>query len=150
MDQIDWKIIELLQKNARITLSQLSKKVHLTAPSVSERILKLQEEGILSGYTAKLNLKLLGYNVTCFAEIGVSRNREKKFIQFCQCHDEILECYIVTGKKSFLLKIGAPDLEALESCLKKISDFGQTQTQSQIVLEEIFKDKIVRKQLLKV
>jgi Lrp/AsnC family leucine-responsive transcriptional regulator len=150
MDQIDWKIIEILQKNARITFSQLSIKVHLTAPAVSERILKMEEKGIINEYIAKLNLEQLGYNVICFAKIDVARNWEEKFIQFCRSHDEIIECYIVTGKSSFLLKVGAPNVETLELYLKKISDFGQTHTQSQIILEEVFKDKVVRKRLLKV
>ena len=147
MDQIDWKIIEILQKNARITISKLSRKVHLTAPAVSERILKMEEKGIISGYTAKLNLEQLGYHIISFVKIDIVRKQEEKFIEFCQLQDEIIECYIVTGKNSFLVKIGAPNIEALEIFLKKISDFGQTHTQSQIVLQEIFKDKIFGRQL---
>jgi len=147
MDKIDWKIIEILQKNARITITQLSRKVHLTSPSVSERILKMEEKGIISGYTAKLNLEQLGYHIISFAKIDVVRKQEEKFIEFCRLQDEIIECYIVTGENSFLVKIGAPNIEALEFYLKKISDFGQTHTQSQIVLQEIFKDKIFSRQL---
>ncbi len=145
MDQIDWKIIEILQKNARIALSQLSKKVHLTAPAVSERILKLQEKGILSGYTAKVDLKQFGYQVICFVKVDVARDREEKFIQFCRSHDQILECHLISGKSSFLVKVGAFSIASLETFLKRFYDFGHTE--SYIVLEEIFKDKIVGKPL---
>ena len=139
MDEIDWKIIEILQENARITFSRLSKKIHLTAPAVSERILKMEEKGIITGYTAKLNLDQLGYQVVCFVDIAIASNREKKFIQFCRSQDEVLECYLVTVKSSFLVKVGAPSIDVLELFLKKVGTFGQTQTQ--IILEEIFKNK---------
>jgi len=145
MDQIDWKIIEILQKNARITFSQLSKKVHLTAPAVSERILKMEEKGIISGYTAKLNLEQLGFYAVSFVKIDVAYYQEKKFIQFCRFQDEILECHLISGKSSFLVKVGAPNVTALEIFFKKFHDFGHTQ--SHIVLQEIFKDKIFRKPL---
>jgi Lrp/AsnC family leucine-responsive transcriptional regulator len=145
MDLIDWKIIEILQKNARITISHLSKKVHLTAPAVSERILKMEENGIINGYTAKLNLEQLGHHVTCFVKIDVARNQEGKFIQFCRFHDQIIECHLISGKSSFLLKIGAHSITTLEIFLKSFHEFGHTQ--SHIVLEEIFKDKIFRKPL---
>ncbi len=145
MDQIDWKIIEILQKNARITLSQLSKKVHLTAPAVSERILKLQEKEIISGYKAILNLKQLGCQVICFVKVDIARDKEEKFIQFCRIHDQILECHLISGKSSFLVKVGAYSIASLETFLKRFHDFGHTE--SHIVLEEIFKDKIVRKPL---
>ena len=145
MDQIDWKIIEILQKNARITISHLSKKVHLTAPAVSERILKMEENGIISGYTAKLNLEQLGYHVTCFVKIAVARNQEGKFIQFCKFHDQVIECHLISGKSSFLLKVGAHDIASLEIFFKNFHDFGHSE--SHIVLEEIFKDKVFRKPL---
>ena len=148
MDQIDWKIIEILQKNARTTISHISKKVHLTAPAVSERILKLEEKGIILEYTAKLNLEQLGYHVICFVKVDVARNQEEKFIQFCRFHDQIIECHLISGKSSFLVKVGAPSVTTLEMFLKKFHAFGHTE--SHIVLEEIFKDKIFSRPLNKV
>lgn len=145
MDQIDWKIIILLQKNARITFSQLSKKVNLTAPAVSERILKLEEKGIINGYTARINLDQLGYKVICFVNIEVAHHQEEKFIQFSRSHNEIIECYLISGKSSFLVKAGAPSVAALEDFLKELKSFGQTQ--SHIVLQEVFKEKIFHKLL---
>ena len=145
MDQIDWKIIEILQKNARITISHLSRKVHLTAPAVSERILKMEEKGIIRGYTAKLDIEQLGYHVICFVKTDVARNQEEQFIQFCRFQDEIIECHLISGKSSFLVKVGAHNITALEIFLKKFHDFDHTE--SYIVLEEIFKDNVFSRPL---
>jgi len=148
MDQIDYKIIEELQKNARITISQISKKVNLAPPTVSERIIKLEEKGVIEGYSAKLNLEQMGYHIICFVRVEVARNQEDSFIQFCQVNNEILECHLVFGKSSFLLKVGAPNVTKLESFFEGFHKFGETQ--SQIILKEIIKDKIITKPLTEI
>ena len=146
MDQTDYRIIEELQQNARITISQLAKKVSLSAPSVSERILKLEEKGVLKGYSARLDIDQLGYKIICFVSVNVKRQKEDEFIRFCKKKSEILECHLVSGESSILLKVGVPSIARLESFLEEFHIYGETH--SHIVLKELFKDKVINKPLL--
>lgn len=77
MDQIDAKLIMLLQQNARVSLKELAKEVFLTTPAVSARIEKLEKEGIITGYSAKINTIKLGYHITAFVNLELQPTQKK-------------------------------------------------------------------------
>lgn len=126
MDKIDLKIIELLQKNARFPLKHLAEEVFLSTPAVSSRIEKLQEAGIITGYTANINPIKLGYNIKAFINLEVSPKQKTDFYPFIKSCPNVLECNCVTGKYSMLIKVAYHTTEELDAFINEIQKFGNT------------------------
>lgn len=129
MDKIDLKIIELLQKNARFPLKHLAEEVFLSTPAVSSRIEKLQEAGIITGYTANIDSVKLGYNIKAFINLEVSPKQKPEFYPFIKSCPNVLECNCVTGKYSMLIKVAYHTTEELDAFINEIQKFGNTETQ---------------------
>lgn len=129
MDKIDLKIIELLQKNARFPLKHLAEEVFLSTPAVSSRIEKLQEAGIITGYTANIDSIKLGYNIKAFINLEVSPKQKPEFYPFIKSCPNVLECNCVTGKYSMLIKVAYHTTEELDAFINEIQKFGNTETQ---------------------
>lgn len=129
MDQIDAKLIMLLQQNARVSLKELAKEVFLTTPAVSARIEKLEKEGIITGYSAKINPIKLGYHITAFVNLELQPTQKKEFYPFIEKIPNVIECNCVTGTYSMLMKVAFPSTIELETFIGRLQKFGKTQTQ---------------------
>lgn len=129
MDQIDAKLIMLLQQNARVSLKELAKEVFLTTPAVSARIEKLEKEGIITGYSAKINPLKLGYHITAFVNLELQPTQKKEFYPFIEKIPNVIECNCVTGTYSMLMKVAFPSTIELETFIGRLQKFGRTQTQ---------------------
>tara|TARA_B100000575_G_scaffold111324_1_gene88571 strand:- start:502 stop:972 length:471 start_codon:yes stop_codon:yes gene_type:complete len=135
MDKKDIKILEILQADARSSASDISKKVKLSVPSVSDRIRKLNES-IIKKYTAVLNHKIANLDLTAFIFI-VSEHSDHydEFIKKTKKTKEVLECHSVTGRGSHILKIRVKNSQAFENLLYEIQNWpGVSRTQSNVVL----------------
>jgi len=143
LDIIDWKILSALQENGRTTYSQIARQVNLTAPAVAQRVRKLEEAGIITGYHAAVNLERLGYPIVCFVHLTVPSAVEKRLIDFVQGRSEVLECYLTTGQNTFVLKIVGSSVSDLNSFLNELLAFGHSTTF--IVLSEIISRKTVKR-----
>lgn len=95
MDDIDHKIMKLLQHDARITISQISKEISMSQPSVKERMTKLEERGIISGYNAVFNLRELNRGTTTF--ILVKTEHCQELIDFCKAAKEVTDLFRISG-----------------------------------------------------
>jgi len=136
-DSIDRKILALLQDNAKMSQAEVAKAVGLTAPSVNERIRKLERAGYIRGYVALLDDKKLGHDITAFVEVFVEHPKfEQEFIQAVEGLDEVLECHHITGEFSLLLKIKVTDMAAFRRLLiEKLNSIrGVRQTRTVMVL----------------
>lgn len=129
MDKIDFKLIELLQKNARYSLKYLAKEVFLSTPAVSARILKLEESGVITGYSAQVNPLKLGYNIKAFINLAMSPKRKPEFYPFVEACPNVLECNCVTGNYSMLIKVAYHTTLELDAFIGELQKFGNTQTQ---------------------
>ena len=129
MDKIDLKLIELLQKNARYSLKQLAKEVFLSTPAVSTRVLKLEELGVITGYSAQVNPLKLGYNIKAFINLEMTPKQKPEFYPFIAACPNVLECNCVTGKYSMLIKVAYPTTLELDAFIGKLQKFGSTETQ---------------------
>jgi Transcriptional regulators len=129
MDEIDLKLIELLQKNARYSLKFLAKEVFLSTPAVSARILKLEEAGIMTGYSAQLDPLKLGYNIKAFINLEMSPKQKPEFYPFIAKCPNVLECNCVTGKYSMLIKVAYHTTLELDTFIGELQKFGNTETQ---------------------
>jgi Lrp/AsnC family leucine-responsive transcriptional regulator len=137
LDVIDRKILALLQDDAKLSQAVLAKAVGLTAPSVNERIRKLERSGVIRGYVALLDERKLGQDITAFVEIFIEHPKfESGFIESVGGLDEVLECHHITGEFSLLLKIRVADMAAFRRLLiEKLNTVrGVRQTRTLIVL----------------
>lgn len=138
IDKIDLKLLELLSENGRMRRNELAEAVGLSIPSVSERLEKLQNRGVIKGYTVLVDEKKIGYDIKAFIRVTMESSRHyASFIAHVQKEDEILECYSITGEGSHILKVLVPNTTALEMLLAKIQSWqGVTGTTTSVVLSE--------------
>lgn len=142
MDKTDVKLISLLQENARMPLKQLAQEVFLSSPATSARIEKLQREEIITGYTATLNHKKLGYPIVAYINLEMSPSQKPTFYPFIRQCPNVLECCCVTGHYSMLIKVAFESTEKLDSFIGKLQTFGNTQTQ--IVFSTVLEPRCVQ------
>ena len=136
MDEKDKLILSLLQKDGRMTASEMAEKVDLSVPAVTERIRKLMEGGVLKEFRAVLDAKKVGYDVTAYILLDMSSsNSYGDMVQYAQDNDEVLECHSITGEGSHILKVRPHDTSSLESLLRNIQSWpGVIRTHTMIVM----------------
>ncbi|MEX2190884.1 MAG: Lrp/AsnC family transcriptional regulator [Bacteroidota bacterium] len=136
MDDIDVKLLDILQKQGRTRRNDLAERVSLSLPSVSERLRKLEESQVITGYFAKLDHKKLGKDITAFIVVTVDSSRHfTSFVEHAHTADEILECHAITGDGTHLLKIRTENTGSLEKLLAKIQTWqGVVKTTTSMVL----------------
>ena len=136
MDEKDKLILSLLQKEGRMTASEMAEKVDLSVPAVTERIRKLTEGGILKDFRAVLDAKKVSYDVTAYILLDMSSsNSYGDMVQYAQDNDEVLECHSITGEGSHILKVRTHDTSSLESLLRNIQSWpGVIRTHTMIVM----------------
>ena len=129
MDHIDLQLIALLQENARMPLKVLAEKVFLSSPATAARLARLEKEGIIDGYSAKINLKAVGMPVVAFVHLELDPAQKPTFYPYITAHPNVLECNCVTGRYSQLIKVAFESTEALDTFIGEINAFGHTETQ---------------------
>jgi Lrp/AsnC family leucine-responsive transcriptional regulator len=136
LDGIDFKILDILQQNGRTKRNELAEAVGLSLPSVSDRLRKLEEQGIIRGYHAHLDPAKLGRDITAFVLVSVDSSRHyQSFLDHATSTDEILEVHAVTGEGTHLLKIRTGNTRSLEKLLSKIQAWaGVVHTTTSMVL----------------
>jgi len=136
LDDIDVKILEILQKKGRTRRNDLAEAVSLSLPSASERLRKLEEHGYITGFHAFVDPKKLGKDITAFIFVTVDSSKHfPQFIEHALALDEILECHAITGEGSHLLKIRTSNTSSLEKLLAKIQAWsGVVSTRTDLVL----------------
>ena len=139
IDALDIKILNILQKNGRTKRNQIAEEVGLSIPSVSERLKKLEENGIIEGYFAKLNKKSFGYDIMAYILVVMESSKHYKTLLSRVDHiPEILECHSVLGEGSHLLKAVTGNTESLEKLLGDIQSWpGVMATKTTFVLSTI-------------
>ena len=136
MDFIDVKILEVLRENARVSISDLSKKVNLSLSAVSERLKKLEHSDLISQYTVILDPKLMGKDLSVIISIGLeSTSDTEAFLKFVEEEPEILECHYITGEYDYMLKVTTTNTHSLEMIMNRIKSFhGIKRTQTNVIL----------------
>jgi Lrp/AsnC family leucine-responsive transcriptional regulator len=139
LDDIDVKILNMLQKNGRVKRNEMADQIGLSIPSVSERLHKLEEKKIIEGYYTKLNRKAFGYDIMVFILVYMESSKfYKEFIHNVEKHPQILECHSILGQGSHILKVVVKDSEALEKLLAQIQSWhGVTRTVTSFILSTI-------------
>lgn len=136
LDEIDIKILNHLQKDGRSQRNKLAEIVHLSVPSVSERMRKLEEKNLIKSYTALLDAKKFKFDITAFVFVEVDgSDNYPPFIENTMAEPEILECHSITGDGSHILKIRTENTASFEKLLSKIQSWdGVSKSRSNVVL----------------
>lgn len=141
MDATDFKIIELLQKDGRISMKDLGKIVGLTSPAVSERVKRLEESGVIQSYKAVVNPSKLGRVIKSFINISLPSENYQQFIEYAKGDNRIVECHHITGDDCLLLKVIVKDMYELEKVIDTIKQVGRTKTS--VILSTIIEGKSI-------
>lgn len=128
LDDIGLKILRELQTNARISFSEIGRRVGLSSPAVAERVYKMEDTGIIKGYHAQLNPDYFGHKISAFITISTQSEKYPKITALAQQQNEILECHHISGSESLILKVVSNSIPSLDRLVETLSRFGQTKT----------------------
>lgn len=142
MDSTDYRIIEILLEDGRIPMKELAQRVSLSAPAVAERVKRLEEENIITGYKAVINYDNLGKKMNVLINVGINIHKNEKFMEFIKNEDSIIECHQVTGPYSKVIKARVDDSGSLEKLIGRIQMFGSTETF--VILSSLEKEQIIK------
>jgi Lrp/AsnC family transcriptional regulator, leucine-responsive regulatory protein len=127
IDDYDEAILRELQLDARLSMAELGRRVHLSQPAVTERVRKLEESGVITGYRATVNAAKLGYGIR--AIVRASRCEHTEMLKLLDKMPEIIKAHSITGSDSWALEIVVRDVEHLDAvlwALKKLTDTSTT------------------------
>ena len=113
LDKIDLRILEILQKDGRITNQKLAEQVSLSPSSCLQRMRRLEQEGVIQSYHASLNLGSIARHIMCIATVSLRNHTQEEFNAFeslIEAIPEVVECFTVSGESDFLLRILCPDM----------------------------------------
>ncbi len=141
MDGLDKQILECLIENGRMTASEISKRVSLSIPAVSERIRKLEQSGVVDKYSVILNPAKMGNHLTAIMLVSMERPRYNEgFVTHVALEPEVMECHYLAGDFDYVLKIVTADTETLEKLLNRIKSVpGVQKTRTNVVLSTVKK-----------
>ncbi|MFI7221374.1 Lrp/AsnC family transcriptional regulator [Micromonospora maritima] len=128
LDEIDWAILEELQRDARVSLSELGRRVNLSSSATTERVRHLEARGVISGYAAVVDLSAVGYPVLALVRLKYPGNRHEPLRRLLGERREILECLRTTGDDCYTLKIATTSMDHLEKIIDELAAFGSTTT----------------------
>lgn len=129
LDSLNWQILDELQKNARISFRQLADKVNLSPTAVIERVKRMEEEGIITGYTATVNPRKIGYHLSALISMHTVYGNPDAIVHGAiSTIPEVISCWSITGTNDFLLEVQVPSLEFLEDLLTELSRHGKLST----------------------
>ncbi|MGC4952359.1 Lrp/AsnC family transcriptional regulator [Actinomadura citrea] len=128
LDAVDWAIIDQLQQDARISLSELGRRVNLSASATTERVRQLEAQGVITGYQATVDLAKVGYPVLALVRLKYPGNHHQPLRRLLLERREILECLRTTGDDCYTLKVAATSMAHLEHVMDELAGFGSTTT----------------------
>src|SRR5688572_23976378 len=141
IDEIDWKILKELQINARLTFAELGRRVGLTTPAVIERIRKLEDAGVITGYRVEIDTAKVGLPITAFIRMSITGVDYSHIIEVAGGSPEVLECHRGTGGDSFIMKVAVSSVEHLQEVIDRLTPYGITTTT--IVLSSPVKRRVI-------
>lgn len=131
LDETSWALLRELQEDARLSYSALGRRVGLSSPAVVERIRRMEEAGIITGYRAEVSLAKLGYSIQAFVRVASMMGESHSVGSVYEQYPEVLECHRVTGSDDYILKVAVASIQHLEQVINR---FSRSQITTLIVL----------------
>jgi len=144
MDSTNWKILKYLQENARVSSVEIGRKVGLSSPAVTERIKKMEDYGVIEGYTTKVSYAKTGYQLKAIITLKAFMGRLKPFLSQGSQFKEVLNCYRITGNENIIMEVVVKDQAHLQAFIDKLIAYGETKTH--IILSNVVENHPILKQ----
>ena len=128
LDNIGRQILKSLQENARISFSELGRRVGLSSPAVAERVHRMEEAGYIKEYRAIVDQEKLGFPITAFIRVTAVAGKMKEADEMARSIPEVIEGHHLTGADGFILKVVVASMGHLEEVINQMSNYGQTTT----------------------
>lgn len=147
LDDTDLNILAELQKDSRLSVRKLSKKVNLSPPSVNERLRRLEDSGVIEGYTIKINKKQLGITMQCIVKVTLKSGEYELAPPYITEHPRCESCYRIAGDSCFVVVLAISSVDEIEQFIKDISPYATTNTT--FVFQQLTIDPDIRKNFTK-
>ena len=128
LDPVNMRVLEELQRDPRLSMSELGRRVGMSSPAVTERVRRLEEAGVIQGYRLELNPVALGLPITAYIRIRPNPGQLPRIAELAQQIPEVVECHRVTGEDCFILKVHIPAIDQLDRLLDSFLLYGSTTT----------------------
>jgi Lrp/AsnC family transcriptional regulator, leucine-responsive regulatory protein len=128
IDDTGRRLLAELQDNARLTLAELGRRVGLSPPAVAERLARLEDDGVITGYSARVDPRAIGYSLSAVLRIRPAPRELRKVAELAQRTAEVVECNRITGEDCFIFRLHVRDVEHLEEVIDRFVPYGQTTT----------------------
>lgn len=128
LDATDWSILAELQQDGRVPLTELGRRVSLSASATTERVKRLEAMGVITGYRADVDLVKAGFAVLAVVRLKYPGSQHQPLHRLLDERSEILECLRTTGDDCYLLKVAATSMAHLERLINELAQFGSTTT----------------------
>lgn len=129
LDDLDKKIIDLLSQNARMPVKDIAQQVSLTSPAVSSRIRRMEQDGLIAGYTVRLHLSNQINWVDALISVSIQPHQQEIFLEMLNRHPQVVQCFHVTGSHSYIAKVQCESMQVLEHLITSFQKLGATSTQ---------------------
>ncbi|MEW2330682.1 Lrp/AsnC family transcriptional regulator [Micromonospora chersina] len=128
LDAVDWSILTELQDDGRLPITELSRRVKLSASATTERVRRLEATGVITGYRAEVDLAKAGFPVLAVVRLKYPGSRHEPLHQLLERRSEVLECLRTTGDDCYVLKVAATSMAHLEQLVNELAALGSTTT----------------------
>ncbi len=128
LDDIGWHILQELQQNARLSFAELGRRVGLSIPAVTERVHRMEDAGIITGYHADVNPEKVGLPIIAFIRMNITGNVSSQIVGLMNDLTEVSECHRGTGGDSFIMKVRVSSIAHLENVIERLLPYGTTTT----------------------
>jgi Lrp/AsnC family leucine-responsive transcriptional regulator len=143
IDTLNWKILKHLQLNARLSNAEIGRQVGISSPAVSERIKKMEDLGIIEGYTTFVSSFEADYQLKAIITLRAFMGMLKPFLEKVKTYNEVINCYRITGNENIVMEVVLKNQKHLESFIDELIVYGETKTQ--IVLSHVVKNNSITK-----
>ncbi|MEP3211325.1 MAG: Lrp/AsnC family transcriptional regulator [Maribacter sp.] len=143
IDDLNWKILECLQENARVSFADIGRKIGLTPPAVAERVKKMEDLEILEGYSAKVSHAKTGYQLKAIITLRAFMGKLKPFLVTVTGFEEVVNCYRITGNENIVMEVVLKDQFHLEKFIDQLIQYGETRTH--IILSNVVSNAPIAK-----
>ena len=126
LDQVNLRLLELLQQDPRLTMAELARRVGMSAPAVTDRVQRLEQGGVIAGYRLDVDPKALGLPICAYVRVRPGPRQLEKIAELAVATPQVIECHRITGEDCFIMRVHASAIDQFETVLDKFLLYGQT------------------------
>jgi Lrp/AsnC family leucine-responsive transcriptional regulator len=142
IDTINWNILNCLQENARMSNAEIGRRVGISSPAVNERVKKMEDAGVITGYKTLISPFETGYQLKAIITLRAFMGKLMPFLSKVKEYDEVLNCYRITGNENIVMEVILKNQKHLETFIDQLITYGETKTQ--IVLSHVVSNKVIK------